>query len=91
MCERTNGLILGAVCELLNRVIALEGDLGTLDDAVDEEIYIRETADDAFVERVDLRDITVDAKIDSLVTADATLSSTISDLEERVLALEVPA
>ena len=45
MCGKANGLIWGAVCELLNRVIALEDDLRTLDEAVDKEIGILETAD----------------------------------------------
>ena len=45
MCGKANGLILGAVCELLNRVIALEDDLRTLDDAVDDEVLSLETAD----------------------------------------------
>ena len=66
MCGKANGLIWGAVCELLNRVIALEDDLRTLDEAVDEKVV-------------------------SLKTADTTHSLAIIALEERVLALEVPA
>ena len=66
MCGKANGLIWGAVCELLNRVIALEDDLRTLDEAVDEKVV-------------------------SLETADTTHSLAIIALEERVLALEVPA
>ena len=52
MCEKANGLIWDAVCELLGRVRDLEGNLGMLDDAVDDEVLSREAADDFLSEAI---------------------------------------
>ena len=97
MCEKANGLIWDAVCEILGRVEDLEGDLGRLDETVDKEIGILETADadlratdTVLTGRVDTLNETVDKKIPLLETADAELWEAYADLLTRVEKLEPP-
>jgi hypothetical protein len=75
MCERTNGLIWGAVCELLNRVIALE-------EAVDAEMVLRQSADMALVAEDDALSLEI-TTLDDAVDAEM-LSLEITTLDDAV-------
>ncbi len=88
MCGKANGLIWDAVCELLDRVIALEGNLGTLDTKVNKEVASLVTADDGLSSDITTLDTKVNKEVASLVTADDGLSLRISALEKLVLTLE---
>jgi hypothetical protein len=83
MCGKANGLIWGAVCELLDRVIALEDDLRTLDEAVDEEVASLVTADDGLssdIATLTTVDDGLSSDIATLTTVDDGLSSDIATL-----------
>jgi len=94
MCEKANGLIWGAVCELLNRVIALEDDLGRLDTKVSDKVAELEAAGEALSEEVEAQGAAGEAlseEVAELGAAGEALSFDITTLEYRVWALEHPS